>query len=135
MRVARHFLCVTSFPVRDARDVTSRGVCSPCASGLTNKKLKVNVKTLACSLQIVEFEGKGRGVVATRDFKRGDFVVEYAGDLIDRKTAKSREEKYKKNSKIGCYMYYFSHKNMNYWYVLWLEKESRRCHSQVRIRS
>jgi hypothetical protein len=29
------------------------------------------------------FAGKGRGVVADKDFKKGDYVIEYVGDLID----------------------------------------------------
>ncbi|RUS86866.1 hypothetical protein EGW08_005345 [Elysia chlorotica] len=58
-------------------------------------------------LEVKEFECKGRGVVATKDFKKGDFVVEYAGDLIDLDTAKVREEKYAQDPGIGCYMYYF----------------------------
>ncbi|XP_074640404.1 N-lysine methyltransferase KMT5A-like [Tubulanus polymorphus] len=65
-------------------------------------------------LKVIEFPQKGRGVVADKDFKRGDFVVEYAGDLIDLNVAKDREVEYGKNSDIGCYMYYFKHKNQNY---------------------
>lgn len=60
-------------------------------------------------------ELKGRGVVATKSFSRGDFVVEYAGDLIDLNAARSREKEYSKNPKFGCYMYYFNFKNKNYW--------------------
>ena len=69
----------------------------------------------AVLFQVIEIEGKGRGVVATKEFKRGEFVVEYAGDLIDLKVAKRREDKYKQNSNIGCYMYYFSFNNKTYW--------------------
>lgn len=64
----------------------------------------------------MEFEGKGRGVIATQGFRRGGFVVEYAGDLIDLSTAKRREEEYaQRPDEFGCYMYYFTHKNKNYW--------------------
>ncbi|XP_013410514.1 N-lysine methyltransferase KMT5A-A [Lingula anatina] len=65
-------------------------------------------------LKVVDFEGKGRGVVATKPFKRGDFVVEYAGDLIDIEEAKRRDAKYATDSKYGCYMYYFVFKNKKY---------------------
>ncbi|XP_059147511.1 N-lysine methyltransferase KMT5A-like isoform X2 [Physella acuta] len=58
-------------------------------------------------LQIKEFESKGRGIVATKAFSKGDFVVEYAGELIDCVEAKAREEKYSKTPEVGCYMYYF----------------------------
>nr|CAI5817178.1 unnamed protein product [Callosobruchus analis] len=39
-----------------------------------------------------KFPGKGRGVIAAKKFQRGDFVVEYKGDLIDMTEAKIREE-------------------------------------------
>ena len=42
---------------------------------------------------------------------QGEFVVEYAGDLIDPKEAEKRDEKYSQNTdKYGSYMYYFVHK-------------------------
>ena len=65
--------------------------------------------------QVKEFECKGRGVVATKDFSRGDFVVEYAGDLIDIGKAREREEKYAKNPEVGCYMYYFKCGSKQHW--------------------
>lgn len=65
-------------------------------------------------LKVTEIEGKGRGVVATKPFHRGDFVVEYAGDLIDLSLAKKREDKYSEDSDVGCYMYYFNHNNRRY---------------------
>ncbi|CAH1231381.1 N-lysine methyltransferase KMT5A-B-like [Branchiostoma lanceolatum] len=65
-------------------------------------------------MEVVDIEGKGRGVVATRSFGRGDFVVEYAGDLIDTKMAKDREAKYAEDPSTGCYMYYFKYKNKTY---------------------
>lgn len=65
-------------------------------------------------LAIKEFKEKGRGVVAKRAFKKGTFVVEYAGELIDWNEAKRREEDYSKDSSVGCYMYYFVYNNTNY---------------------
>jgi len=48
------------------------------------------------------------GVVAGRVFfYKNEFVVEYAGQLVNRAVAKSREAKYSANEKLGCYMYYF----------------------------
>ena len=62
---------------------------------------------------------KGKGVKTTRAFKRGELVCEYFGDLIDKKTAAAREKEYENNDKdVGCYMYWFSHKNTDYWYVI-----------------
>ena len=45
-----------------------------------------------------------------RDFAKGEFVVEYAGDLIDIGTAKDLEANYSMDTSKGCYMYYFKHK-------------------------
>lgn len=64
---------------------------------------------------MTSFEGKGRGVVTSRPFYRGDFVVEYAGDLVDIGEARLREAKYAQDHTKGCYMYYFRHNNQNYW--------------------
>lgn len=66
-------------------------------------------------LSIHEFEGKGRGIVAARPFQRGEFVVEYIGELIDPIEAEKREAKYMKNENFGCYMYYFKHKEQHWW--------------------
>ncbi|KAJ8931149.1 hypothetical protein NQ314_015978 [Rhamnusium bicolor] len=71
-------------------------------------------KELEEGLEVRCFEGKGRGVVAARDFNRGDFVVEYSGDLVDIVEAKVREEKYAQDQNTGCYMYYFKHNGQQY---------------------
>lgn len=65
-------------------------------------------------LLVREFEGKGRGVIAARPFFKGDFVVEYSGELIDINEARLREQKYAQDQSAGCYMYYFKHKNQQY---------------------
>ena len=65
-------------------------------------------------LKVVDIEGKGRGVVSTKPFKRGDFVVEYAGELISLTEAQAKEDQYSYRPDIGCYMYYFKFKNRNY---------------------
>ena len=61
------------------------------------------------------YPGKGRGVVATKDFAKGEFVVEYSGDLLDMKEAEQRELKYARDKTAGCYMYYFEHQNRQLW--------------------
>lgn len=66
-------------------------------------------------LVVKNFPNKGRGIVATRKFYRGDFVVEYLGDLIDQAEAQEREEFYAKDTKFGCYMYYFKYKEQQWW--------------------
>lgn len=65
-------------------------------------------------LKIKHFEGKGRGIVTTRPFIKGEFVVEYIGDLISVSEAKEREQIYAEDDSTGCYMYYFKHKNVQH---------------------
>ena len=70
---------------------------------------------ISCSHQAVEVKGKGRGVVATKTFARGDLICEYSGELIGHNEAKKREEEYLKDPSIGCYMYYFEYKTSKLW--------------------
>ncbi|XP_065090937.1 histone-lysine N-methyltransferase Set8-like [Ochlerotatus camptorhynchus] len=65
-------------------------------------------------LKIAHFEGKGRGILTTRPFMKGEFVVEYVGDLIAVAEAKEREQIYAEDDSTGCYMYYFKHKNVQH---------------------
>lgn len=61
------------------------------------------------------FEGKGRGIVARRHFAKGEFVVEYAGELIKIEDAREREKLYAQDQNTGCYMYYFKYRNQQFW--------------------
>lgn len=65
-------------------------------------------------LEVQEVEGKGRGVFAKRNFARGQFVCEYAGELISYEAAKEREKFYEGKTEFGCYMYYFNFKDKKY---------------------
>uniref|UniRef100_A0A2P2IC12 [histone H4]-lysine(20) N-methyltransferase n=1 Tax=Hirondellea gigas TaxID=1518452 RepID=A0A2P2IC12_9CRUS len=65
-------------------------------------------------LKVKEFKNKGRGVITTKLFARGDFVVEYAGDLTSLEEAHSREKLYETDDSIGCYMYYFKFNSKRY---------------------
>jgi len=65
-------------------------------------------------IEITQFENKGRGITASKGFAKGEFVVEYAGDLMDIGTAKQLETKYSMDTSKGCYMYYFKHKGKQY---------------------
>nr|XP_015859587.2 N-lysine methyltransferase KMT5A-like [Peromyscus maniculatus bairdii] len=65
-------------------------------------------------MKIDLIDGKGRGVIATKRFSRGDFIVEYHGDLIDITDAKKREARYAQDPSTGCYMYYFQYLNKTY---------------------
>ncbi|XP_074868558.1 N-lysine methyltransferase KMT5A isoform X2 [Carettochelys insculpta] len=65
-------------------------------------------------LEIDFIDGKGRGVIATKHFNRGEFVVEYHGDLIEITDAKKREAVYAQDPSTGCYMYYFQYLSKTY---------------------
>ncbi|KAH1011727.1 hypothetical protein HUJ04_001038 [Dendroctonus ponderosae] len=65
-------------------------------------------------LEVRLFGSKGRGVVAAKEFSKGEFVVEYSGELVDIMEAKDREEVYAQNETAGCYMYYFKHNGLQY---------------------
>uniref|UniRef100_I3NHW9 N-lysine methyltransferase KMT5A n=1 Tax=Ictidomys tridecemlineatus TaxID=43179 RepID=I3NHW9_ICTTR len=65
-------------------------------------------------MKIDLIDGKGRGVIATKQFSRGDFVVEYHGDLIEITDAKKREALYAQDPSTGCYMYYFQYLSKTY---------------------
>lgn len=72
-------------------------------------------KQLDDGLIVKMFAEKGRGIVAGRNFQRGEFVVEYIGELIDQTEADRREEIYSQKTDFGCYMYYFKHKEQQWW--------------------
>lgn len=55
--------------------------------------------------------------MTTRDFQRGEFVIEYIGDLISMSEANERELMYAADDNTGCYMYYFKHNEQQYWWV------------------
>ncbi|XP_062066612.1 N-lysine methyltransferase KMT5A-like [Lepus europaeus] len=65
-------------------------------------------------MKIDLIDGKGRGVIATKQFSRGDFVVEYHGDLLEITDAKKREALYAQDPSTGCYMYYFQYLSKTY---------------------
>ncbi|OXU30294.1 hypothetical protein TSAR_016711 [Trichomalopsis sarcophagae] len=98
------------YQVRRSERKYKKNILDEKQRNLENKILK----ELEDGLEVIDIEGKGRGVVTTKDFFKGDFVVEYIGDLIDGATARIREAKYARNKNIGCYMYYFKFKNMQY---------------------
>ncbi|CAH1099551.1 unnamed protein product [Psylliodes chrysocephalus] len=98
------------FPVRRSVRKTTKTV-------LEEKQRNLELilkKGIEEGLEIRIFEGKGRGIVASKDFVKGDFVIEYSGDLIDPIEAKLREEQYSRDQNTGCYMYYFKHNGQQY---------------------
>lgn len=64
---------------------------------------------------IKNFDVKGRGILNIIPYKKGDFVVQYKGDLLIAKEARKRLEFYKDNApQAECYMYYFSHNDKQF---------------------
>lgn len=94
-----------------------RSVRKPKTAILEEKQRNLEESVLSGKedgLKVHNFPGKGRGIVATQLFRRGEFVVEYSGDLIDMAEAREREKLYAADQNTGCYMYYFQHKNQSY---------------------
>ncbi|XP_072758528.1 histone-lysine N-methyltransferase Set8 [Anoplolepis gracilipes] len=98
------------FPVRRSVRKSKKTVLEEKQRDLENKVL-CQVEE---GLEVKYFPGKGRGVITTRDFTKGEFVVEYIGDLINQVEAKEREKIYAQDQNTGCYMYYFQHRNQQY---------------------
>lgn len=66
-------------------------------------------------LAVRYFPKKGRGIVAMRDFRMGEFVAEYTGILLTKKQAKEKEEVY--GEEEGSFMYYFKYNGQIKWWV------------------
>ncbi|KAK9512297.1 hypothetical protein O3M35_000755 [Rhynocoris fuscipes] len=98
------------FPVRRSVRKTKKTVLEEKQKNIENAILSERED----GLEVHTFPNKGRGIVATRAFTRGDFVVEYAGELITSDEAKYREALYAQDQNTGCYMYYFMYKNTQY---------------------
>ncbi|KAF7636915.1 Histone-lysine N-methyltransferase [Meloidogyne graminicola] len=86
---------------------------------LQEEKMSILLKQIqTCSnekfLQIYNCEEKGRGIKTKKSFAKGEFVVEYKGEIITSKIARIREEEYSQNENIGSYMYYFKHRGTVY---------------------
>ncbi|KAM7538422.1 hypothetical protein Aperf_G00000066361 [Anoplocephala perfoliata] len=72
------------------------------------------VKGEECGMKVILTEEKGRGVITTRTFTEGEFVVEYIGELISGREARIREAEYRKDPTIGSFMFFFSHGGQRY---------------------
>ncbi|CAF0756515.1 unnamed protein product [Didymodactylos carnosus] len=99
--------------INDDNDVSPLRRSKRCVK-LTKYKTAMNFDSFIdqeCEdgLEIRTTNDKGRGIFSTKKFYRGDYIVEYAGDLISYQQAKQRELTYGLNCRIGCYMYYFKH--------------------------
>ncbi|CDS42598.1 histone lysine n methyltransferase setd8 [Echinococcus multilocularis] len=72
------------------------------------------LKSEESGMKVVITEDKGRGVLTTRTFLPGEFVVEYIGELISGSEARTREAEYNKDPNVGSFMFFFSHGNQRY---------------------
>ena len=104
----------------EANNNIRRSERKSAAEKLQEEKEKVQAQLRASDdkaldLAVENYPGKGRGVVATRDFKSGEFVVEYSGEILEVNEAKERESKYCMDISKGSYMYFFKHKGKEYW--------------------
>ncbi|XP_015914152.1 N-lysine methyltransferase KMT5A [Parasteatoda tepidariorum] len=98
------------FPVRRSNRKTFNSVMKEKHKNVENAILCAKED----GFEIREFPEKGRGVVTTKPLKRGDFVLEYHGELIDYTEACKRERLYAMKENTGCYMYYFKYRNKRY---------------------
>ena len=53
--------------------------------------------------------------MATKVFGKGELLCEYSGELISHAEALKRESTYEKDPSIGCYLYFFQHKQNKLW--------------------
>lgn len=100
------------FPIRRSERKPKAEIIKKQMEGIEARLLTNDDSNLG--IEVAFIEGKGRGIKAVKDFSKGEFVVEYAGDLIDIGTAKDLEAKYSMDTSKGCYMYYFKHKGKQY---------------------
>lgn len=98
------------FPVRRSVRKSKKIVLEEKQRDLENKVLC----QIEEGLEVRYFPGKGRGIITTQEFAKGEFVVEYIGELINQGEAKEREKIYAQDQNAGCYMYYFQHRNQQY---------------------
>ncbi len=69
-------MCGYSFLQNEAHDALKRKIVGNVEAGL----------------EVVEVDGKGRGVVTSCRFSKSEFLCEYAGELISEREGKKREQ-------------------------------------------
>ncbi|CAD6190289.1 unnamed protein product [Caenorhabditis auriculariae] len=96
------------FPVRRSSRKTSKQIEEEERDALRDAVLTGGNEKF---LDVYKDPLKGRGIRAGRNFEKGDFVVEYKGEMLEYSAAKTLEEKYANDSSIGSYMYFFTYNN------------------------
>ena len=66
------------------------------------------------NISVQHVPNKGRAVFADKAIAKGDFVVEYKGDLLTYNEAKKREKLYENDMSKGSYMFYFKVNDVTY---------------------
>jgi len=100
------------FPIRRSERKKKSEIEKDKMEGIEARLLATDDSDL--DLDVREIQLKGRGVVTSRFYAKGDFVLEYSGELIDIGAAKDRESMYSLDTTKGCYMYYFNHREKQY---------------------
>ncbi|XP_063697078.1 histone-lysine N-methyltransferase Set8 [Culicoides brevitarsis] len=98
------------FPIRRSVRKTNKEV----QQELMRSYEKAIIEQSEDGLEVKTFENKGRGIVASRTFRKNEFVLEYVGELISIAEANKRETQYAKDENTGCYMYYFKYSEQQF---------------------
>jgi len=100
------------FPIRRSERKPKGELLKEQMEGIEARLLSTDDSTLDIKISMIE--NKGRGIKSKRAFVKGEFIVEYAGELISDEESKSREAKYLQDTSKGSYMYWFKHKGTEY---------------------
>jgi len=100
------------FPIRRSERKPKGELLKEQMEGIEARLLSTDDSTLDIKISMIE--NKGRGIVSKRAFSKGEFIVEYAGELISDEESKARESKYLQDTSKGSYMYWFKHKGTEY---------------------
>ena len=92
---------LSSFAVRRSKRKTE---------GFLLRRLLTTLDDSSLGLTIFATGDRGRGIKTSKEFSKGDLLVEYAGDLVSEAEAVAREAEYKADPMKGSYMYFFEHK-------------------------
>ena len=96
---------LSSFAVRRSKRKTE---------GFLLRRLLTTLDDSTLGLTIFATGDRGRGIKTSKEFSKGDLLVEYAGDLVSEAEAVAREAEYKADPMKGSYMYFFEHKGKPY---------------------
>lgn len=70
-------------------------------------------KSNECKLAVTHVSGKGKGIISKENFKKGEIITEYNGNVISFTEAKRRELDYLETA-VGNFMMFFKYKERQY---------------------